>query len=104
MNFGAKLLIYIDLTKHFTHFLHQNAIFIRAILHQNTIFHYELLHQNTIFEIFAYLIDVFSVNAIGFGKVGEMAHGIFHLFYDRRCILDAMRSSCYGHQHLPPEH
>ena len=55
MNFGAKLLIYIDLTKHFTHFLHQNAIFIRAILHQNAIFHYELLHQNTIFEIFAYL-------------------------------------------------
>ena len=59
MNFGAKLLIYIDLTKHFTHFLHQNAIFIRAILHQNTIFHYELLHQNTIFEIFTNHSSVF---------------------------------------------
>ena len=39
VNFGAKLLIYIGLTKHFTNYLHQNTIFIRAILHQNTIFY-----------------------------------------------------------------
>ena len=35
MNFCAKLLIYIDLTKHFTNFPHQNTIFIRAMYHKS---------------------------------------------------------------------
>ena len=48
VNFGAKLLIYIGLTKHCTNYLHQNTIFIRAILHQNTIFYDGELHPNTI--------------------------------------------------------
>lgn len=35
VNFCAKLLIYIDLTKHFTNFPHQNTIFIRAMYHKS---------------------------------------------------------------------
>lgn len=37
-------------------------------------------------EVSANLIDEFSVNAIGCGKVREMTHGVFYIINDRRCI------------------
>ena len=37
-------------------------------------------------KVSANLIDEFSVNAIGCGKVREMTHGVFYIINDRRCI------------------
>ena len=40
-------------------------------------------------KVSANLIDEFSVNAIGCGKVREMTHGVFYIINDRRCISNA---------------
>ena len=37
-------------------------------------------------KVSANLIDEFSVNAIGCGKVREMTHGVFYIINDRICI------------------
>ena len=37
-------------------------------------------------KVSANLIDEFSVNAIGCGKVREMTHGVFYIINDKRCI------------------
>ena len=39
-------------------------------------------------KVSANLINVFSVNTISCGKVGEMTHGVFYIVNDRRCTLD----------------
>ena len=40
-------------------------------------------------KVSANLINVFSVNTIGCGKVGKMPPGLFYIVNDRRCIPDA---------------
>ena len=42
---GTKMLIYIGLSKYYSHLLHQNMIIVGAILHQNMMFMVDVVEE-----------------------------------------------------------